>query len=205
MPFKDPEKRKAYHRKWYLENRDEVITRSAAYLSEHKDDPERKKKVSERMRQWHADNRERIREVSRVWAENNRDKKAACARRHYEKNTEACKARHREWMKIHPEKNRLYHFRRRVDKDCPPLSMKTLDAIVENNINTYGELTCVYCGPLGEKKMVIDHLIPGARGGGNEFENLAVSCFSCNAKKHAKTYDEFIEERFYKGELQSQT
>ena len=38
--------------------------------------------------------------------------------------------------------------------------------------------------------MTLDHVIPKSRGGGNEWTNLATSCFKCNLRKGNRTPDE---------------
>lgn len=40
--------------------------------------------------------------------------------------------------------------------------------------------------------MHIDHVIPLARGGADELENMVAACAECNAKKHVMTGFEFI-------------
>jgi hypothetical protein len=45
---------------------------------------------------------------------------------------------------------------------------------------------CEYCRLPGEivpHGLWIDHIIPRAKGGGNEYDNLCVSCVSCNQAK----------------------
>lgn len=43
---------------------------------------------------------------------------------------------------------------------------------------------CRYCGDRGDGvRLQIDHIIPVARGGTNEFGNLITACFDCNAGK----------------------
>lgn len=46
--------------------------------------------------------------------------------------------------------------------------------------------TCVYCGFDGRTfdnwlQLSVDHILPRSSGGGNELENLATSCRSCNS------------------------
>lgn len=49
------------------------------------------------------------------------------------------------------------------------------------------EFRCVYCGALaGDVVLVIDHLIPVAKGGGNDESNLVAACDDCN---QGKSYD----------------
>lgn len=49
---------------------------------------------------------------------------------------------------------------------------------------------CAYCGT--EKRIGVDHKIPVGKGGKHLPENLVPACFPCNAKKAAKTYEEFV-------------
>ena len=51
---------------------------------------------------------------------------------------------------------------------------------------------CVYCGVLLSSKYHIDHKTPVSRGGGNELENLQITCPRCNTQKHAKTHEEYL-------------
>lgn len=52
--------------------------------------------------------------------------------------------------------------------------------------------TCQYCGRTPpDVKLVIDHLIPVARGGTDDFNNLVTSCEECNSGKSAKLIEHF--------------
>lgn len=47
--------------------------------------------------------------------------------------------------------------------------------------------TCPACGEREPKiKLTRDHIVPLARGGSNNIENIQPLCRSCNSKKHAK-------------------
>lgn len=51
--------------------------------------------------------------------------------------------------------------------------------------------TCGYCGRRPpECVLVVDHVVPVARGGGNEVENLVTSCVECNSGKGARQLGE---------------
>jgi 5-methylcytosine-specific restriction endonuclease McrA len=53
---------------------------------------------------------------------------------------------------------------------------------------------CQYCGrtpKIDKCKLVIEHIIPRAKGGTNDINNLTTSCFECNAGK----IDVLLEER----------
>ena len=46
------------------------------------------------------------------------------------------------------------------------------------------ENKCQYCG--STRNLTIDHIIPKSKGGDNSWENLCLSCSSCNTKKGNK-------------------
>lgn len=55
------------------------------------------------------------------------------------------------------------------------------------NVATRDDYTCQYCGtqyPL--KKLTYDHVIPRARGGKTNWENIVMACYDCNSKKGHK-------------------
>lgn len=47
------------------------------------------------------------------------------------------------------------------------------------------DYTCGYCGSRPER-LECDHIIPVARGGSNDLDNLRAACGPCNRRKHAK-------------------
>lgn len=51
--------------------------------------------------------------------------------------------------------------------------------------------TCAYCGECAGEALEVEHLVPVARGGGNEIQNLALACRACNRRKNTKTASEF--------------
>ena len=54
---------------------------------------------------------------------------------------------------------------------------------------------CAYCEELLPfREMEVDHKIPVADGGGDEFDNLQVTCRSCNEDKGDLTDDEYLDE-----------
>lgn len=53
---------------------------------------------------------------------------------------------------------------------------------------------CVYCKKelvMGDFDACIDHVIPLAKGGNNEDENLVVACRKCNSSKGIKSVSEW--------------
>lgn len=46
--------------------------------------------------------------------------------------------------------------------------------------------TCAYCGSVPPNvKLVVDHIVPVSKGGGDEIDNLRTSCNDCNSGKGA--------------------
>ena len=50
--------------------------------------------------------------------------------------------------------------------------------------------TCQYCGDTATQ---VDHIIPRAKGGGHELENLLACCAKCNALKGSRSQRSFLE------------
>ena len=79
--------------------------------------------------------------------------------------------------------------RRRLTKD---LTLATVQQVYEDNIKFYGTLTCYLClHPIPFGNDHLEHKTPVSRGGGNNKDNLGVSCAHCNRKKNSKTVEEF--------------
>jgi 5-methylcytosine-specific restriction endonuclease McrA len=61
---------------------------------------------------------------------------------------------------------------------------------------TNSEKKCRYCGyPLDSPRgdvMHIDHIVPVIAGGGDDVDNLAAACVTCNLKKNAKSEERFL-------------
>jgi 5-methylcytosine-specific restriction endonuclease McrA len=79
--------------------------------------------------------------------------------------------------------------RRMLVKGTSQESKITAD-VIKNIIDKY-QGKCAYCGKECVDVYHIDHKLPLSRGGGNNFDNLALSCPHCNLSKNAKTDIEF--------------
>jgi len=59
---------------------------------------------------------------------------------------------------------------------------------------TRDDFTCQYCGKRPPDTVLeVDHITPRSRGGTDNIDNLATSCFDCNRGKAASFADEIIE------------
>lgn len=59
-----------------------------------------------------------------------------------------------------------------------------------------GGAFCAYCG---YPAIEVDHVVPRARGGGLDDENLAPACYECNRQKSDYTVEEWKSNRLHQG------
>lgn len=54
-------------------------------------------------------------------------------------------------------------------------------------------LACGYCGATIEDgtRLTLDHLVPDAKGGGNQSSNLITACHKCNSSRGARSWKQF--------------
>ena len=86
------------------------------------------------------------------------------------------------WLRINSGSSTLHYF---TDVSA---SRKTLSSKVRSQI-----LEGASCGVCGSGyDLVIDHIVPIARGGSCDSENLQPLCSSCNYEKGTRTMSEFL-------------
>ncbi|MFI2635067.1 HNH endonuclease [Streptomyces collinus] len=59
---------------------------------------------------------------------------------------------------------------------------------------------CTYCGSMGVRAEVVDHIVPLEQGGADDITNLVPACRSCNASKRDRTPEQWrksLEHRYY--------
>jgi 5-methylcytosine-specific restriction endonuclease McrA len=88
-------------------------------------------------------------------------------------------------------KKRARDLRRRALKKDADLEFVISHETIIKIIKKYNG-KCAYCNKDCSDNFHIDHKVPLSRGGGNEFENLALSCPRCNFSKKDKTDVEFV-------------
>lgn len=90
-------------------------------------------------------------------------------------------------------KKKVRDLKRRVQirgNDDFKITSRVVQDILDNSNGK-----CNYCGKDCKENYHIDHIIPVSRGGGNNIDNLCLSCPSCNWSKGNKTAEEFIKYR----------
>ena len=72
------------------------------------------------------------------------------------------------------------------------MNRKRLTSIERMNVYQKYSGHCAYCGrPLELKDMQVDHIIPLAHGGADDFSNYMPSCRRCNHYKRASSLEGF--------------
>jgi len=72
------------------------------------------------------------------------------------------------------------------------ITHEIIQKVYEDNIKKYGTLTCYLCfTKISFGKDHLEHKTPLSRGGTHYYNNLAVSCQSCNLSKQNKTVKEY--------------
>lgn len=97
------------------------------------------------------------------------------------------------WRKIAPRVLTLFV----IDGDTvslprKPTRRKSLSIAVKKFVFGRDGNKCRYCGAT-EGELHIDHIVPLARGGSDEPENLCVACKPCNSSKNASMLDEWMQ------------
>ena len=113
MPYKDPEKAKEYNKKYYQENKENILEEKKKYREENIEritaydrSPERKaaKKIS--AKKWEEKNREKRREQDRNRSKT--DKRIEWGKKYREENKEYFQEKNKKWRKENPEKHRAH-------------------------------------------------------------------------------------------------
>lgn len=164
-----PDKMREYVSAYAQRNRETIKLRALAsasnYYRDHKDDPGYKEKAQERSKAWYKKNRDRLRAK-------------------YAANPTSKKQQSKQWRLDNPEASVRAANNQRAQRHSAlgsftPEQWRAMKRIYGNE--------CLACGSYG--RLTVDHVIPIARGGGNDIANLQPLCKPCNQKKMTKTVD----------------
>lgn len=151
-------------------------------------------KSAARSKKWRANNpmtperRAKEKAYRAQYYQENKDKQAERNRKQREANREEYREYQREYMRRwrernperHAQANRMNARRRRGGGMAP--DTRVYMTIIENDL-------CAYCGGPADQ---IDHVVPLARGGSNEWDNLTAACLSCNYSKGTTSLLQFL-------------
>lgn len=169
----------------------------------------RREERNAKRRARYAANPEKARAASRAWHHANREKALAKLKKRYANPSyleqhrarenaryaaepEKIRRRTKAWKQNNPDKVRsIFHRRRsRIRGTCSP-------GVTPAEWQTLVELfngCCAYCGKRC-KKLTVDHIVPIAKHGRDEIENVLPACTSCNCSKGNKSLEAWLNER----------
>lgn len=119
----------------------------------------------------------------KIYYRENIEEKKKYRQEYHIKNRNLRNQRTKEWRQHNPHKTATYDANKR--------SRDPLDSELVKAVYAYYYYTCVYCGHYGSE-LSLEHILPIARDGTNEFDNLAIACKSCNCSKGDKTLLEYL-------------
>lgn len=157
----------------------------------------------QRAKEWKAENADHVRLYAAQYHESRREELVARSLRYYHDHKTEYQARSRAWRLRNPD--RLAENRCRYEHANPDMvrawrrnrrarlsgSQGSHTAADERAQMRRQGGCCYYCGEGVSGGHHVDHVIPLARGGGNDPSNLVVACPQCNLRKHTKLPHEF--------------
>jgi len=176
MPYKDPEKQRAYETAYRAAHREEAKARSAAWRAGHQEE----KKA--RDAHYHAANRVKQNARSAAWRATHLEERRSRAASYRAIHCKAIKARSAAYEVVHPEVRRTIKARRKARMKALPATLTTEQW---KAILAAYKHRCAYCGKKERKRhsLTQDHVVPVKKGGGTTANNIVPSCRSCNSKK----------------------
>lgn len=143
----------------------------AQYHRKYRLDRLEEKRAYDRAR--YAEDPDRRIEVVRRWYRENPDKVQAWRQRHY--------AEHKEEY--------LASNRRRIARKYQATGSHTAEEVLA--LGDSQDWLCAYCEKPLVREFHVDHMVPLSRGGSDGWDNLAITCPTCNLRKSNKTVEEF--------------
>ena len=139
----------------------------------------------ERKNRWQKNNPEKNAAAVRRWTERNREKVAEKAQRWAKENPKRKAETDRQWKRDNPEKRAAQDSRRKTSKTKAGGSYSAAEwkALVEH---CGGK--CLCCGR-GDIALTVDHIVPVAKGGTSNIDNIQPLCGRCNFRKNDKIID----------------
>lgn len=194
-------KKKAYHRQWYLKNREKRLAQSRKYNQAHKEDVDRRRRLwvqahPERCKAYSQkhNSTEKFKKYQKQWSAENRGKRCISSKKWRQKNPAKRAEYARLWRKQNPQSRFLTGCQSAAKRRGAVIPEKLEAAKVAIKVMRRSRCrTCYYCGnriPKGQ--LEIDHVEAVSVGGKHVAENLCRSCASCNNHKHAFSLREWV-------------
>jgi 5-methylcytosine-specific restriction endonuclease McrA len=153
--------------------------------------------ILQSMRNWRKKNKELVTEYRKYYWRNKADKDAKNLARKEKRHALGISKKFINRLNVPrtDEYKKLYNQKTKALSKYPgDITVKTIQLVYEDNIKKYGTLTCYLCRqPIEFGNDNLEHKTPASKGGTNDYNNLAISCKSCNCRKHTKTLEEYLE------------
>lgn len=133
-------------------------------------------------------NADKIREYHKKWCQENAERKREVQKKYYLENREQHRERQKKWNEANRELLRAIDSNKRDRRRAKMKSNGTFKVTTKDAKKLY-QKNCVFCGTY--ENIVIDHVIPIAKGGVHGIGNLQPLCHSCNARKSDKYMMQF--------------
>jgi len=176
------EKRRAYMRQYYADNKRVLCERVKEYRTKNSD------MINEKKRRYYEQNKETVLARNTEWRNNNQAKVKAQRDKWRNENRERHRENSRQWIADNPERyreiQRHAQIRRRFIK--AGLEDHYTKEEWQRLLHKY-DCRCVKCG--GAENIEVDHVVPLSGGGTNTIDNIQPLCRSCNAQKWVYDYD----------------
>ena len=183
----------AYH----ANNKEKISERQAVYRANNKE------KISEKQAAYRAENKEKISEIkAKHYAENrerfaeyyfeNREKILVQKAKYRSDNREKLYEKNAKWRVDNPSKILAIKHNRRARKLT---NGGKLSPDIRDRLMALQNGRCAVCRTKIKDKSHLDHVIPIAKGGRNDDENVQLLCPPCNLQKHIKDPIEFMQSR----------
>jgi 5-methylcytosine-specific restriction endonuclease McrA len=175
----DPERWKEWAREHRRQNPERARGAGRRCWEKHKEE------YRELNRKWRRENPEKAKASKQRWIENNPDKEHERRRKRRERDREKIYESNRLWKKQNPDKIKAINHRRSTRKTAAGGSYTSAEwqALVSH----FGG-KCLCCGRT-DVNLTVDHVIPVAKGGTSNIDNLQPLCFSCNSRKGDRVVD----------------
>lgn len=144
---------------------------------------------SDRIQAYRDEHQERQRAYNQAYYEDNHEAIKVQVEQYRRENAERAKAAVRQWAKKNPDQKRALGARYRAKKRNAG-GAHTANEIWE--LAESQDWLCAYCETPLFGEFHVDHMTPLSRGGSDGWDNLAITCPSCNTRKGARTATEFV-------------
>lgn len=138
-------------------------------------------------RKWREKNRDKLIEKERAYRRSIREHANAYAREWSAKNPDKVKRYQRDYARRHAGKMCLKSANRRAKVKASPAELRVI-AKWESGWRKKRAVRCYWCrGVFAGAACHSEHIVPLKKEGPHSISNLAISCASCNVRKHASS------------------